>query len=92
MDMLVDADDAGMIATSNAGDVANEDIALAGEPQLQRFTQLPCSVQVTGHIVADTYVGAGQGLQTEVREEAGYGVDIFDMKASAAGYDLKLGW
>ena len=91
MDVLVDADHQGMITAADAGNVADEHIALTGETKLEGFAELPCSVQMAGHIVADANVGAGQRFQPEMRKKAGDGMDVFDVEAAAAGDDLKLG-
>ena len=89
--MLVDADDGGMIAAANAGDVANlNEIRRIGVLQLQRFLKLPRSVEVAAHVVAHAHIDANRRLQAEVRIEAGDGMNVLDADVAARGDALDL--
>src|SRR5271165_3591542 len=66
VNVFVDAHNQGMIAAADAGDVADQHVCLSGEAKLERFTELSCSMQVAGHVVADANVGSGQRFQPEM--------------------------
>ena len=92
--MFVDADDRSVIAAADAGDIADLDqLRCVGILQLQRLFESPGAVEVAAHVVADADVDADGGLETEVRVEAGDGVDVFDADAAAGGdaFDLPDG-
>ena len=81
--VLIDADNRSVIATANAGDVANlYEFCGVGVLQFERPAKLESAVEMAAHVVADANVDPDRRFQSEVRVEAGDGVDIFDTNAT----------